>query len=328
LHANCGHCHSDHGGGAVPLRLQFQLPVAELNAVGVRPTRGDFGLPDAHIIQPGNPQASTLYFRMAKFGRDRMPHIGSEMPDEAGLSLIEHWIAGMNGGAEATSAGSDSPPANQLLTGPKSALPLARRLGRGELNSADQAALLSAAAKLEAGPVRDLFEGYLPAVDEDQRKLGSNPRPKTILGHHGDSGRGEKLFWSESVNCGKCHRLGDRGTQVGPDLSTIGTLRSREDLLESLLSPSRRIEPKYATYLALTDDGRTATGVIVNRNADAVVLRDNQGKEIVLSTKEVQKLQPARLSLMPEGQMAGLTGQQAADLLEYLATRKSEPTRN
>ena len=69
-----------------------------MKAVGVRPSRGDFGLPDACIIKPGDPWASTLYFRMAKFGRDRMPHIGSERPDEAGLKLIEHWIAGMSGG--------------------------------------------------------------------------------------------------------------------------------------------------------------------------------------------------------------------------------------
>ena len=62
-------------------------PVAEMKAVGVRPTRGDFALPDASIIKPGDPYASTLYFRMAKFGRDRMPHIGSERPDEAGLDL-------------------------------------------------------------------------------------------------------------------------------------------------------------------------------------------------------------------------------------------------
>jgi len=327
LHANCGHCHSDHGGGAVPLRLQFHVPLAELKAVGIRPTRGDFALPDAEIIKPGDPHASTLYFRMAKFGRDRMPHIGSERPDETGLKLIEHWIAGLNGGVEATSASTGSPSLDsaapdQLLTSPKSALLLARGLGRGEMNPAHQDSLLMAAAKLPAGSVRDLFEGYLPADEKGQRKLGSNPRPKTILAHQGDSSRGETLFWSEAVNCGKCHRMGDRGTSVGPDLSTIGKLRSPEDLLESLLSPSRRIEPKYAAYLAHTDDGRSLTGLLVKRDEDAVVLRDGQGKELILETKNVQKLQPSRTSLMPDGQMAGLTAQEAADLLEYLVTKK------
>src|SRR5262249_40239445 len=84
LHANCGHCHVFGGGGAVDLQVRFPTEVAEMKAVGVHPQRGDFGLPEACIIKPGDPYASALYFRMSKFGRDRMPHIGSERPDEAG----------------------------------------------------------------------------------------------------------------------------------------------------------------------------------------------------------------------------------------------------
>ena len=55
-----------------------------------------------------------------------------------------------------------------------------------------------------------------------------------------------------------------------------------------------------------------------------MVLRDAQNKEIVLAAKNVEELQPSRTSLMPDGQLAGLTAQEAADLLEYLATRKGE----
>jgi putative heme-binding domain-containing protein len=318
LHANCGHCHSNGGGGSVDLRLQFPVSVADMKAIGIRPTRGHFALPDAGIIKPGDPGASTLYFRMAKFGRDRMPHLGSERPDEAGLKLIVQWIAGMNGGAVTTDPSLDSGTPDQLLASPKSALLLARKLGLGELNPAERDALLAAAAKLPAGPIRDLFEGYLPSDEKGGRKLGSNPRPRTILALKGDSGRGEKLFWSQAVNCGSCHRIGDRGTPVGPDLSTIGKLRSREDLLESLLEPSRRIEPKYAAYLAHTADGRSVTGLLVKRDEKAVVLRDGQSKEIILAAKEVKELWPSRTSLMPDGQLAGLTPQEVADLLEYL----------
>src|SRR5262249_27320927 len=75
LHANCGHCHFEHGGGTVSLRLQFSVPKAEMKAIGVRPSRGDFGLPDADIIKPGAPWASVLYYRMSRFGRDHMPPI-------------------------------------------------------------------------------------------------------------------------------------------------------------------------------------------------------------------------------------------------------------
>jgi putative heme-binding domain-containing protein len=138
----------------------------------------------------------------------------------------------------------------------------------------------------------------------------------------GDAGRGEKLFWSKALSCGNCHRIGDRGTAVGPDLSAIGKLRGREDLLESILEPSRRIEPKYAAYVADTADGRSFTGLLVRRDEMTVVLRDGQNKEIVLAAKNIERLQPSRLSLMPDGQLAGLTAQEAADLLDYLVGRR------
>jgi len=315
LHANCGHCHSDHGGGAVALRLQFQTPAGELNAVDAKPTRGDFGLPDAAIIKPGDPYASTLFFRMAKFGRDRMPHIGSELPDEAGLALIEPWIAGMKEGPTVFS------PDGADLSNPRTALMAARKIGRGDLPPAEREALLAHAAKLAPGPVRDLFDGYLPA-DEKGKRLGSSPRPATILALHGDAKRGEALFWSMAVNCGSCHKIGERGTSLGPDLSAIGKLRARDDLLQSLLEPSRRIEPKFAAYLARASGGSVVTGLVMKRDAGGVVLRDAQNKEVALAAEEIDQMQPSRRSLMPDGQMAGLTPQEAADLLEYLATRQ------
>src|SRR5262249_42295909 len=158
-------------------------------------------------------------------------------------------------------------------------------LGRGALKPAEREALLAAAARLPAGPVRDLFEGYLPQPEPAARKLGSSPRPRTILALKGDSGRGEKLFWSPALHCGSCHKVGDPGTEVGPDLSAVGRLRGREDLLESILEPSRRIEPKYAAYFAQTAGGRSLTGLLVRRDERTVVLRDAQNREVVLVTR-------------------------------------------
>jgi len=325
LHANCGHCHFEHGGGSVPLRLQFSVPAGEMMAIGVRPTRGDFGLAGACIIKPGDPWASTLYYRMAKFGRDRMPHIGAELPDEAGLKLIEDWITGMTP-ARVGQVRLGKPDLlgslDKLLSEPKSAMMVARRVALGKLQPGERELLLGAAAKLPSGPIRDLFEGYLPQGEKGARKLGSNPRPRSILALQGDPVRGAKLFWSEALKCGSCHKIGDRGTALGPDLTTIGKLRARDDLLQSILEPSRRIEPKYAAYVAQTVDGRLLTGLLVKRNGNEVVLRDGQNKEFTLAAKDVETLRPARLSLMPDNQLAGLTSQEAADLLEYLAARK------
>src|SRR5436190_2682710 len=166
-----------------------------------------------------------------------------------------------------------------------------------------------------------LIRGYLPA-DEKGRRLGSSPRPGSILTLRGDVGRGEKLFWSSAVNCGSCHKIGDRGVAIGPDLSNIGKLRPREDLLKSMLEPSHRIEPNYSAYLARTVDGSVVTGLLVKRDESGVVLRDGQNKEISLAASDIEQLRPSQKSLMPDGQMAGLTLQEAADLLEYLANRK------
>jgi putative heme-binding domain-containing protein len=190
------------------------------------------------------------------------------------------------------------------------------------MESSEREKVLAAAAKLPAGPVRDLFEGYFPAENKGARKLGSNPRPKAILSLKGNADRGEKLFWSSAMNCGSCHKIGGQGKAIGPDLSTIGKSRSREDLLESILEPSRRIEPKYAAYIVHTADGRSFTGVLVKRDAKELVLRDSQNQDITLEAKNVEETHPSRTSLMPDGQLAGLTAQEAADLLEYLTSRK------
>jgi putative heme-binding domain-containing protein len=315
LHANCAHCHSDHGGGAVPLRLPFFAPNEDMHAIGQRPTRGDFGLPDALLIKPGDPYSSTLYFRMAKFGRDRMPHIGSEWPDETGLRLLEEWITSLSETPSVEPLTTISP-LDELLANPRSAQVLARRLARGELPAEEQEQVLKAANALFPGNIRDLFEGYLPQTGP--RKLGTSPRPQSVLSLKGDAHRGQVLYWSEVMNCGKCHRVGDRGTSLGPDLTRIGSERSREELVESLLFPSRRIDPKYASYIVLTSDGRSHSGLLLRRDEHAVLLRNAEGKEVALKPDEVEELRPLRISLMPEGQLADLTPQQAADLVEYL----------
>src|SRR5207302_7928501 len=104
LHANCGHCHRFGGGGSVDLELHAFVDLKKTKALDVSPHQGSFDLPDAKVIAAGAPDRSTLYYRMAKFGRGRMPRMGSNWPDEAGLALIHDWIAelgpGPNNGAD------------------------------------------------------------------------------------------------------------------------------------------------------------------------------------------------------------------------------------
>jgi len=95
MHVNCGHCHRFNGGGSSYIYLQHNLPLDKTKLVGIRPTQGSFGIPNAQIVAPGEPHRSALYFRMAKTGPGHMPHLGAKLVDPAGLRLIHDWIAAM-----------------------------------------------------------------------------------------------------------------------------------------------------------------------------------------------------------------------------------------
>jgi putative heme-binding domain-containing protein len=320
LHVNCAHCHRfGGGGGQVVLELDYSKPLKEMGILDVPPKQGDFGIHDARIVKPGDPTRSVLLYRMAKFGRGRMPHLGSDIPDDFGLRIVSMWISSLGK--------RDSPPPARMdaldtaLRSPDTAIPFACRMSQADLDKAERDKILAAAAKLEAGPVRDLFEGYLPP-DPKGRKLGSSPRSSSILGLTGDAKRGEAVFFTKELKCAECHKIGDKGVALGPELTAIGKTRTKAELLESVLEPSRRVEPQFTSYLVKTLDGRTVTGLLVKRDDKQVILRDAQNKEIVLAAGDVEAVQPSRLSLMPDGLVAGLTPQEAADLIEFLATRK------
>ena len=177
--------------------------------------------------------------------------------------------------------------------------------------------LLTEAEKIPPGPDRDLFVGFFPPA-KGERKLGANPRPKAITGLKGDAEKGKALFLAAANKCIDCHKHGNTGKEIGPDLTAIGKERSRDELLESILLPSRRVEPKYQAYTVQCTDGRAVVGVLVKKDAKETVIRDATGKDHTFPAADIDKFTPARDSIMPAGLLADLTPQQAADLLEFL----------
>lgn len=321
LHANCAHCHRfGGGGGQVVLELDIAKPLKDTGIFDVRPKQGDFGLPDARIVAPGDPFRSVLFYRMAKFGRGRMPHLGSEFPHVQGLDLIGEWIASLSNPSKPWDRSRPKAgDADSALKSFATAWPFARDLATsGEANGSQ---LLLSAAKLDSGSMRELFDGHFP-LDPKGRKLVANPRPAPILALFGVAQKGEALFFSKELKCANCHKVGDKGAALGPDLSAIGKTRTRAELLDSLLNPSARVEPQFAAYNVRTKDEKTYTGIIVKRDEKQLLLRDAENKEIVLAGDNVESVRPSRLSLMPDGQLSGLTANDAADLLEFLVQRK------
>jgi putative heme-binding domain-containing protein len=130
---------------------------------------------------------------------------------------------------------------------------------------------------------------------------------------------GEPLFMQR---CAACHKLFFKGGHVGPDLTpyqrdTLGTL------LLSILNPNAEIREGYAAVEVETKDGRSLTGFVADRDANALVLRTLDGESTTLRPSEIDSLQPTGRSLMPEGLLDGLSDQQLRDLFAYL--RSSQP---
>lgn len=121
--------------------------------------------------------------------------------------------------------------------------------------------------------------------------------------------------------CSKCHKIDGRGTEVGPDISDVRN-RSLEALLFDILDPNRKVEPRFMDYTVVTTDGRTFNGLMLSETAEAVVLRQAEGKQQVVPRAEIEILKASGRSLMPEGVEKDVTVQQMADLLTFLKSRK------
>ncbi|MBI3865438.1 MAG: PQQ-dependent sugar dehydrogenase [Planctomycetia bacterium] len=334
LHLNCGHCHRNGGGGSAYVHLLYELPLKETRLLGMRPTQGTFGIHDAKIVAPGDPFGSVLYFRMAKLGPGHMPYIGSSVIDQQGLALIHDWIRQLPPrpddqtllerfvaqGGEATKERESL--IDELLSNSNRAALLARAMLLKQVPAAAQQAVVEAAAKHVDAAVRDLFESFVPE-EKRVKRLGDSIKAAELLKLAGDAASGKQLFHKTAgVQCKNCHKIAGDGTELGPDLSEIARKHDRAKLLESILEPSKNIEPKYVTWVVETTAGKVLTGLLVHKDGNEVVIKDSQNKEHRVPTGDVESTRQLQNSLMPDLLLRDFTPQQVADLLAYLASLK------
>lgn len=135
-----------------------------------------------------------------------------------------------------------------------------------------------------------------------------------------DAQRGREVFFAEKSKCATCHRVGEQGGLVGPDLTTIGRNRSQNDLLESILFPSASIVRQYESQTLMTDAGQVYTGIIARETSDTVYLQQQTGDPIAIARDEIEQIVPSTVSIMPKGLDASLGEQELADLVAWLTT--------
>ncbi len=130
----------------------------------------------------------------------------------------------------------------------------------------------------------------------------------------GNVERGKEVY---KKSCAKCHRIGETGKRIGPDLYSVSS-RTREEILENILDPSANIVAGYEQYMVETRQGRVVTGVILRESATTVTLQGSEGEEDVILRSNIVSLRSSNVSAMPDGLEKDISVERMADLLAYL----------
>ncbi|MFQ5680182.1 MAG: hypothetical protein ACE5HP_12070 [Gemmatimonadota bacterium] len=138
----------------------------------------------------------------------------------------------------------------------------------------------------------------------------------------GDSARGRELFFDVEgpAPCAKCHRVGEAGGDVGPELTSVAGTRTAQFILESILEPSKEIASGYEPVLIQTRTGRILDGIVRRETADSVWLVTAEGEEIPLALSDVERRRDQELSVMPGDFAQTLSVKDLHDLLAFLMT--------
>ena len=129
----------------------------------------------------------------------------------------------------------------------------------------------------------------------------------------GDLDHGRALF---EEHCAECHQPQGQRARIGPNLSGVNN-KTREQLIESILDPSRDIRPNYANYVVVDKVGRIYDGLLAGETAEAVRLRGEYEDQTILR-KNIAEMRTSTVSLMPDGLEEDLSPQDLADVIEYM----------
>jgi putative heme-binding domain-containing protein len=138
----------------------------------------------------------------------------------------------------------------------------------------------------------------------------------------GDSLRGRVLFFDTAgpTACVTCHRVGDEGGDVGPDMTSVAGTRTVEFIVESILEPGASIANGYETMVIETTTGVILDGVVRRETSDTLWLVTPTAEDIVLARTEIARSRVQETSLMPENMAETLSVSELHDLLAYLRT--------
>lgn len=157
---------------------------------------------------------------------------------------------------------------------------LARELGVKliEVLAASPAGSLISPARIQSAlagfhePVRTAAANRFPATASATTEQAARIAEIVTLADRGNVDAGRHLFFSNRAACAGCHRVGEAGRNVGPDLSRIAGIRTTRQLAEAIVLPSATLANGFETYLLVTQAGMIVSGLLRRETADAIHL--------------------------------------------------------
>jgi len=144
----------------------------------------------------------------------------------------------------------------------------------------------------------------------------------------GNSAHGKQLFFGAAA-CSTCHMIEGKGGRLGPDLSTTGSARATDYLVDSVRYPSRRLaqglseamkefSQEYETVKVETADGQKFIGVVLNEDHFTVQMMDQREQLHLLEKDQLRSYEKSRESLMPAYDQNMLNDKDLQDILAFL----------
>ncbi len=133
----------------------------------------------------------------------------------------------------------------------------------------------------------------------------------------GDVVRGQAVFNRGDTACLACHSIGYQGGRTGPDLTRIGQIRQRRDLLEAIVYPSASFVRSYEPVVVATAD-KSYNGIVVDEGATHLSLALDADTQVRIPRDEIDEIRPGTVSVMPAGLADQISRGELADLLAFL----------
>ena len=140
-----------------------------------------------------------------------------------------------------------------------------------------------------------------------------------LFAQSGDAAKGKELYASNG--CPTCHRIGQSGSRLGPDLSDIGDRRTPDRLKQSIIDPDAEVLPENRFVVVTLKDGTEVRGRILNHDAMSVQLIDEKENLRSFETSKIRGYKILTKGLMPSYDKK-LTSDQVADIVAYLSSLK------